>query len=311
MIFGFGFYMLLLTPPLAIGYFGLHTFNKSAYSKLTNKQKEDVNHFYTTLNQLETLKGTQGQNLNMHKAMQRLDRYFKEHNITQAKPFDGVFSASVYPCALPKSLKEVYHWHNGVKYLLGSENLYSVKQMQKNYTQTIKEYPDLEKEWIPVSTDDRQRGIALECGNEGLYRYINEDETQKAYYGVAHLLQVSADAFEEGAYYLFEDEMYVDYPKLKQIKKRYFAKKDKENYEKLLAYLKKQSKKYYESNNVYFKRILVWQMQSLGDTQLIPALELFLNDKNDEISQIAQSAIDRIKKINHSFPIKSVNVKLP
>ena len=309
-IFGLGFYLLLLLPPLLFTSYGVKSLYQSDYMQLTKAQKKELDTFYSTTDMLKSLSSSVEQNLSMAKSMQRLDHYFAEHNISQPKPFEGKFS-SAFPCEIPKELKVLYRWHNGVKYLLGNENLYGVEEMIKNYKENIEPYQHY-NHWISLSTEYNRGANGYICEKKGIFLY-DEENLVKVYYNLAHMLTVSADAFEQGVYFYNKDldGFYIDDRKLNLIKEKYLSKKDQKRREMLYSYLEEKAKKYQNDTSPYLKRLIIWEMQSLGKKRFLPFLKMYLNDKDEEIIQLAKGAMESISKEDESFPIESVTVKVP
>jgi len=298
-ILGGLFYFALLLPPVAIAVSTYTTFTQSEYGKLSKEEKAEVRAYYRTLGSFEGLIDEGMPNLDMQDAMHRLDRFFKEQNLSQPLPAQSVTAPSGVPCEFSRELVTLYKWHDGVISLLGDEDIFSLEQMQRYYAETVTTYPDLDKSWIPLTTDRYERSLAMLCGKNGLYRYNGEGTPFKVYYSVAHMLHLYADLFDMKRYTKGESgDFYIKPSVLSKVERRYLLPKDKARYEKKIAFLKQKAQEYHDSSSDYMRRMVIWSMKRMNDAKLIDALALYVHDKNEEIAKIARDVIKAIEDEN-------------
>ncbi len=295
--FGGLLYIILLAPPVVTAAYIYNDIHSSAYGKLSSEQKEEVTRYYDTLGSYDGLVAKGDLNLSMDDAMQRLDRFFHEQNISQP---EGATASALEgtPCPLTDGLQRLYLWHDGVKMLLGDEDVLSITKMKEEYAQWVKASPESEIDWMTLTIPDYAMSLVMFCGKEGLYRYDAIDEPIKAFYDTAHMLQVYADLFEAKGFIKGDDgTLYVKPSLLIEIERRYMLPEDKKRYEEKIAFLKKKAREYQDNGNEYFRWMVVWSMSRMNDKRLIEELKLYVDDEDEEIAESARYTIREIEDL--------------
>ncbi|GEM_PF-2732765 len=294
MVFGGLLYVILLMPPVLVATLSLlPMMGGSDYGHLTKAQREEVSNYYRTEASFDVLVAEGDVNLSLKSAMQRLDRFFTEQNITQPTPAKEEAISRMH-CQPSDQLLTLYRWHDGVKKLFGSEDLLSIAQMENYYDSVVRNYPEADKAWLPLTEDVNGVDLSAICSKKGLYRYDSEDRPIKVYYSVAHMLQVYADVFEEKGYTKGANGLFYIKPSiLTKVQRRYLLPQDRQRYEEKIAFLKKKALEYKDSANSYFRRMVVWSMSRMNDKVLDDALRLYVNDEDEDVARRARNAIRR------------------
>ncbi len=295
--FGGLLYIILLAPPIVAAAYIYNDIHSSTYGKLSSAEKEEVTRYYEKLGSYDGLAAKGDLNLSMDDAMQRLDYFFQEHNISQPSG-TTVLALKDVPCSLMDGLQRLYLWHDGVKMLFGNEDIVSLEVMKKVYTQWAQHDPDGKIDWVTLTLGDYARPLVIFCNKKGLYRYDAIDKPIKAFYNTAHMLHIYADLFDEKGFIKGDDgALYVKPSVLTAIERRYLLPEDKKRYEEKIAFLKRKAWEYQDSGSTYFSQMVIQSMLRMNDKRLIEVLKLYVDDKNEDVAKTAQYAIKKIEDL--------------
>lgn len=299
-VFGLSTYLLFVVPPFAVIYYGYHQFSSSDYEKLSAEAKEEINIFYKKLQSYRGLTKASNENYTMQESMKILDKYLsrRDINATVGKPLLKLSDKqNMIPCTLPKQLVEIYTWHDGIEGLLVYDDLYSYKELEKNYAYEMKEFGG-NKNIVPISTYTSDSGLAFSCEEKGLYMYPNysdDNKENKRYYSFNHFLKVTAEAYKSEAYYYKKDKRIIDHQHLEKIKREYFSEEDKKRYEAMLVYLEEKAQEYVDIAYRHHKTMIIGELSRTYNIRMIKSLELYLNDEDEVVVELAQRAIEGLK----------------
>lgn len=291
--FGMLFYLLFLLPPFGIQYAMSYNFIPSEYAKLPKEAQKKLDVFYAKKSSYEGLKYNAVENYTLGESMKILEKYLynKDANRTVGKAL--VRTEETNLSDIPKALQKLYAWHNGITQLLPDSDLFSLKKLQSNHLDLIKdvqEYRDVNftTRYRIFISDYGYEGLAYHLDKEGIYSYSpynGSSENIKRYYSMNHMLKITAEAYKAGIYYYDYGELSVDKSRFSALKRVYFSVEDRERYEAYILYLQERATAFKDSSHVYVKKEILRALAEVNDSRMITYIENYLNDKNKKVRQ--------------------------
>ncbi len=304
-IFGMAFYLLLLSPTLIVGYFGLNIMHQSAYSNLSHEGKKELRTFNETVQSYWGLTQADNVDYTLEESMKMLDNYFSTSKVKR-KIIDGVHKTvdtSSLPCTVSKEHLQVLQWHNGIEELIPYQKLFSLKDMIDTHLLVQREKESYgesrETNYVLAIGDEESYGLAYNCNESGLYAFYSygyDSSNIKRYYNWNHFLKVTAEAYRVGAYIEQNGTLNIDEKKFAKLQREYYSIVDKERYEELIHYLQNRAKKYKDTKDDLLKIILLQSMVRTYDPRLEESVNFYLNDKNKKVQEQAIYTLGKIKK---------------
>jgi len=278
LIFGLGFYMLLLAPAIGVVAIPKIYFN-SPYDNLSKADKQELKNFNKKVYEYEQLGNIDNVSYTIQQSMQDLDYYFSNSKIKR-KIAPGLANIdsnnSKLSCPLSSGHLKLLKWHNGIDKFIPYEALYSYKEVLK-----------YKEDGINYVTGNQDYGLVTECGKKGIYY---DGGSPKEYYNFNHFLKITAEAYKRGAYFEDDKVLDIDERKLYKIKQEYLSSADKKKHQELIKYLQKKAIEY-KNRDKYLQTELLYSMENIYDTKLINSVKLYLNSKDKKVQQSAVYAL--------------------
>jgi hypothetical protein len=294
-------YILLLMPPFAVTYMPYLMATHSEYDKLPKAAQEKLDTFREKVSSLKGLTQKAKEIYTIEDSMATLEKYLYDKDVNRTVGKALIITSETNLTEVPKELKKLYTWHDGITQLLPDGDFLSFKQMSVNhndYLEDIREYEDenLTTPYRVFVGRYGYSGLAYHLHKEGIYYYraYSMDEKIKHYYSLNHFLKITAEAYRVGAYYYDYDELEVDDAKLAKLKRAYFSKEDKERYEALVSYLQESAVVFKDSPHAYVKKEILWALSKTYDSRIIPFIKSYLNDNNKKVRQRAVNYLGKI-----------------
>jgi Zn-dependent protease len=293
--FGMAFYMFLLMPPFVVTYMPYLMTPHSEYDKLPIEAQKKLDTFYKKVSSLEGLTQKAKETYTIEDSMAILQKYLYDRDVNRTVGKALVITEEINLTDVPKELKKLYAWHDGITSLLPDGDFFSFKQMNANYKDYLEEIRAYEDEnyttayRVFVGTYGYS-GLAYNINKEGIYdytAYTTEKKKLKYYYSFNHFLKITAEAYKLGAYCYDYDKLEVDEAKLAKLKRTYLSQKDKERYETFISYLQESAVAFQDLPYEYIKKEILRTMSRTHDTRMIPFIKLYLSDKNKKVRQNA------------------------
>ncbi len=293
-ILGILFYLTLFAPAFFTAYVE-YDLKNNPYSKLTAEQIEETRRFSDKIYTFYKLTKASKEGYDIEKSMKLLDKYFKENNITQPPPYKGDLKIAGYPCKIPKTLKKVLKWHNGAKFI-GDIYLYSAKEIKQAYKQS----KAINKKFLPIGVMFDDMEIYLNCKDGAVYD-SNHKGAYKTYYNLNHLLAIWAQAYSTKAARIDLQNYDIDEAKLNQIKYKLLSPADRKHFEQIYNYLNKKALEYLHSDTLYFKLMVLREIQHNLSPKFAKILKMYAKDSNSQVSSMAKKSLEELKKRSIKF----------
>ncbi len=297
LFFGFGFYMILLLPAVIL--LGLSSF--ASLSSLTNEEQQFLQNFEKNIIQYKVLTVADDQvNYSLEESLKTIDDYLVKYDLnrTIGKPVDEDMLTNPVGCTIPKEIKSIFYWHNGVEQLMPYYDFLNIKSLRKTYKEEQKIVESMYG-LVPFVIDGDFYGYAYSCKDEGIYDYppyAGERGVRKHYYNINHYFKVIAEAYEQKAFYVKNHLFMEDRKKFEEIYRAYLSAVDKKRYENYLNYLKHMAYLYQQHKSLYIKQRLLYEMELANDPTLLPSVVLYLNDKDKFIAKRAAKIVENLKE---------------
>ena len=293
--FGMALYIFLLMPPFAVAYMPSFTSSHSEYDKLPKEAQEKLDVFYAKVSSLRGLTQKPKETYALEESMVTLEKYLydKDVNRTIGKPL--VFSEETNLSDVPKALKKVYAWHNGITQLLPDKEFFSLEKMRGNHRDILedaREYKDVNftTPYRIFISNYGYSGLAYHLKNEGIYSYSlygSASRIVKRYYSLNHLLKITSEAYKAGIYYYDYDELAVDDARFSKFKRAYLSKEDKVRHEALVHYLQESATAFKNSEHAYVKKEILRELSKTYESSTVPFMKPYLSDKSKKVRQQA------------------------
>ena len=303
MVFGMGFYLLLLSPTLIVGYLGLRGMHQSSYSNLSKEGKIELRTFNKTVLSYEGLTKIDKVVYTSEESMHILDDDFNISKVNRkiGERLNESINISSLPCDISKEQLKILQWHNGIEQFLPYQKLFSYQEIIDTHTFIKKENEsygeDTNTEYVLSIGDEESYGLAYSCKEEGLYDfspYGYDSSNKKKYYNWNHFLKITVEAYRVGAYREENGKLNIDEKKFAKIERQYYSSVDKKRYSELIEYLKNRAKIYKDTKDNLLKITLLQSIGNTYDTSLLETVKIYLDDKDKKVQEQAIYTLGKV-----------------